>query len=107
LWTNVAFYTAVLIAANISCKPYAKLWDKTVPGTCNNNNAFDVATASYNFVSDFLILLLPQRIIWRLHLKLKKKIGIAVIFAIGLMYVTLLVVFTLFLSHRIPTLGIF
>ncbi|KAI1119778.1 hypothetical protein F5Y10DRAFT_259644 [Nemania abortiva] len=84
LWTNVVFYTAILISANATCKPYAKLWDKTLPGNCSDNNEFDVATASYNFLSDLLILLLPQRMIWRLHLKAKKKIGIAVIFAIGI-----------------------
>ncbi|KAI0868255.1 hypothetical protein GGS24DRAFT_506965 [Hypoxylon argillaceum] len=84
LWTNILFYTIVLIAANMSCKPYAKLWDKTLPGTCNDNNAFDVATATYNLLSDLLILLLPQRIIWRLHLQTKKKIGIAILFGIGI-----------------------
>lgn len=89
LWTNVFFYTAVLIAGNISCKPYEKLWDKTLPGTCNlNNNAFDVASAAFNVISDILILILPQNVIWRLHLELRKRIGIAVIFAIGLGYVT-------------------
>ncbi|KAI0914583.1 hypothetical protein F4823DRAFT_636026 [Ustulina deusta] len=84
LWTNVVFYTAILISANLTCKPYAKLWDKTLPGNCSDNNEFDVATASYNLISDVLILLLPQRMIWRLHLETKKKIGIAVIFAIGI-----------------------
>ncbi|KAI0555031.1 hypothetical protein F4679DRAFT_525800 [Xylaria curta] len=85
LWTNVVFYTVILISANLSCAPFAKLWDKTLPGNCStNNNAYDVATASYNFISDVLIFLLPQRIIWQLHLKTEKKIGIAIIFAIGI-----------------------
>ncbi|KAI1738411.1 hypothetical protein F4680DRAFT_450163 [Xylaria scruposa] len=86
LWTNVVFYAVILISANLSCMPFARLWDKTVPGNCsaNNNKAYGVAKASYNFISDFLIFLLPQRIIWRLHLKTKKKIRIAFIFAIGI-----------------------
>ncbi|KAI1173830.1 hypothetical protein F4777DRAFT_556457 [Nemania sp. FL0916] len=85
LWTNVVFYTAILIFANVACKPYAKLWDKTLPGTCIRNHSLEVATASYNLLSDFLILLLPQQRIWRLHLQLKKKIGVAVVFAIGIL----------------------
>ncbi|KAF2963675.1 hypothetical protein GQX73_g9912 [Xylaria multiplex] len=84
MWINVLFYTAIFIAGNTTCQPYAKLWDKTLPGTCSNNNAFDVATAIYNFISDFLILLLPQRVIWRLHLRTPKKFGIAIVFAIGI-----------------------
>ncbi|KAI0862763.1 hypothetical protein F4860DRAFT_110832 [Xylaria cubensis] len=85
LWTNVVFYTVIFICANLSCTPFARMWDKTVPGNCNaNHNAYDVTTASYNFISDVLIFLLPQRMIWRLHLKTKKKIGIAFIFAIGI-----------------------
>ncbi|RWA09087.1 hypothetical protein EKO27_g6021 [Xylaria grammica] len=84
LGTNVVFYTVILISANATCKPFAKLWDKTLPGDCSDNNAFDVATASYNFVSDVFILLLPQRLIWRLHLKTKAKVGIAFIFAVGI-----------------------
>ncbi|KAI0966394.1 hypothetical protein F4678DRAFT_449249 [Xylaria arbuscula] len=84
MWANVLFYTAIFIVGNTTCKPYAKLWDKTLPGTCNDNNAIDVATASYNFLSDFLILLLPQRVIWRLHLQTTKKFGIALVFAIGI-----------------------
>ncbi|KAI1110018.1 hypothetical protein F5Y14DRAFT_466145 [Nemania sp. NC0429] len=83
LWTNVLLYTVILITANITCKPFAKLWDKTLPGTCSDNNAFDVATATFNLLSDLLTLLLPQPVIWRLNLATKKKIGIAAIFAIG------------------------
>ena len=79
------FYVTVLIVGNVSCKPYAKLWDKTLPGNCRDNDTLDLATAPVGFVSDVLILLLPHRIIWRLHMSTRKKIGIALIFAIGIM----------------------
>ncbi|KAI0398142.1 hypothetical protein F5Y17DRAFT_412468 [Xylariaceae sp. FL0594] len=84
IWLNVIFYAAILIGANNSCRPFAKLWDKTLPGSCDDNNAFDVASAIYGFVSDTIILLMPHRVIWRLHMKMKKKIGIAIIFTIGI-----------------------
>ncbi|KAI1812314.1 hypothetical protein GGS20DRAFT_591748 [Poronia punctata] len=84
IWLNLVFYTAILIGGNISCKPYAKIWDKTVRGRCDNNDAFDVATAVYGFASDVIILLLPHRVIWRLQMKTKRKIGIAIIFTIGI-----------------------
>ncbi|KAI1779525.1 hypothetical protein F4818DRAFT_399593 [Hypoxylon cercidicola] len=85
LWINVMFYTSILIAGNTFCMPYAKLWDKTLPGTCRNGReAEDVATASFNLMSHLVILFLAQRNIWRLHLRTKKKIGVALIFAIGI-----------------------
>ncbi|KAI1275365.1 hypothetical protein F5Y07DRAFT_369840 [Xylaria sp. FL0933] len=84
IWVNLSFYTAILIWGNTSCKPYEKLWDKTLPGTCLKGDAFDIVTASYNGVSDILILLLPQRVIWKLRLNRKKKLGIALVFAVGL-----------------------
>ncbi|KAJ2989205.1 hypothetical protein NUW58_g3589 [Xylaria curta] len=91
LWVNLLFYTSMFVVGNTSCKPYAKLWDHTLPGTCANYNAFVfVSTAAYNFVSDLLILLLPQRIIWRLQLPTTKKVGLAVVFAIGIRSVVML-----------------
>lgn len=83
------FYTSILIAGNTFCRPYAKLWDKTLPGTCRNGRqAEDVATGSFNLVSHLVILILAQRNIWKLHLRTKKKIGVALIFAIGILYVS-------------------
>jgi hypothetical protein len=45
---------------------------------------------SFNLVSDIFILILPQRIIWRLNMSREKKIGIALMFAVGLMQVAFL-----------------
>ncbi|RYO83188.1 hypothetical protein DL762_006233 [Monosporascus cannonballus] len=87
LWINVAFYVTMLISGSLSCTPFERLWDPTVPGTCRNRKAYDVATASFSLVSDIFILLLPQRVIWKLRLRREKKIGIAVIFAVGVLYV--------------------
>ncbi|KAI1259674.1 hypothetical protein F5Y18DRAFT_442860 [Xylariaceae sp. FL1019] len=84
VWINLSFYTAILIWGNTSCKPYAKLWDKTLHGTCSTNSVYDIVTASYNVASDVFIFLLPQRVIWKLHLSYKKRVGIAIIFAVGL-----------------------
>ncbi|RYP01506.1 hypothetical protein DL764_006201 [Monosporascus ibericus] len=84
LWTNVVFYITMMISGSLSCTPFERLWDPTVPGTCRNRQAYDVATGSFSLVSDIFILLLPQRVIWKLRLRRQKKIGIAVIFAVGL-----------------------
>ncbi|KAI1764530.1 hypothetical protein GGR53DRAFT_308827 [Hypoxylon sp. FL1150] len=85
VWINVMFYASILIAGNSFCKPFAKLWDKTLPGTCRDGReAVDVASGSINLASHLVILVLAQRNIWRLHLRTKKKLGVALIFAVGI-----------------------
>ncbi|KAH8728259.1 hypothetical protein GQ44DRAFT_724771 [Phaeosphaeriaceae sp. PMI808] len=44
-----------------------------------------IASACVNFISDIVILLLPQKIIWGLHMSFSKKIGVAALFAAGLL----------------------
>ncbi|QKX53795.1 uncharacterized protein TRUGW13939_00875 [Talaromyces rugulosus] len=79
LWTNVLFYLSVAVAGNLICVPFERIWDKTVPGVCYNGRPLNMTLGSFNLVSDIFILILPQRIIWRLNMSREKKIGIALI----------------------------
>ena len=86
LWVNVLYYTAIVIASNLACTPREKIWDPTVPGgKCTNLKVSLVVSSTSNVVSDILILLLPQNIIWRLQMPLKRKIGVSLIFVVGIM----------------------
>ncbi|KAH9908494.1 hypothetical protein F4778DRAFT_717402 [Xylariomycetidae sp. FL2044] len=85
LWVNVLLYTTIVITILASCKPFARLWDMTIPGKCAaSREVIDVSTAVANLISDLVILVLPQRVIWKLQLKRQKKIGIAFIFLVGI-----------------------
>ncbi|KAI1394175.1 uncharacterized protein F4822DRAFT_39584 [Hypoxylon trugodes] len=84
LWVNILFYASVIIAGNVSCTPFAKQWDKTLPGTCRGRESVDVSTASFNLASDLLIMGLAQSVIWRLKIPTKKKLGVAFVFAVGI-----------------------
>jgi hypothetical protein len=64
--------------------PFERIWDKTVPGVCYNGRPLNLAIGIFNFISDVLILFLPQKLIWSLNMSMKRKIGIAVTFATGL-----------------------
>lgn len=44
-----------------------------------------LGSASVQVVIDFAMVLLPQRIIWSLHMNWKRKLGVSIIFAVGLM----------------------
>lgn len=85
LWINILFYVSALVAGNLICMPFQRIYDKTVPGYCWNGRPLNLAIGSFNVISDFLLLLLPQRAIWTLNMPTKKKAGIALIFAIGIM----------------------
>ncbi|KAI0465690.1 hypothetical protein F4859DRAFT_527824 [Xylaria cf. heliscus] len=88
LWVNVLFYFSIIIVANLICFPFALIWDKTLEGTCIDGKVIEVASAALNLTSDIIILVLPQRVIWNLQMKKKKKIGVSIIFAIGILAVT-------------------
>jgi hypothetical protein len=87
LGVNVLFYTACTIVEIFPCTPREKLWKFTLEGKCMDVTKVNIVSASINFMSDFIILLLPQKLIWRLHMSTSKKTGIASIFAVGLLYV--------------------
>jgi hypothetical protein len=85
LWINVLFYSASKIASNVSCIPHEAIWDKTIPDAkCLNERLLIVVVAALNSVSDLIILLLPQAVIWNLKMSFNKKLGVSVIFAMGL-----------------------
>ncbi|KAK6951113.1 hypothetical protein Daesc_007643 [Daldinia eschscholtzii] len=82
---NFLFYFSSEIAGNLSCIPFKRIWDKTVPGKCFDRNPLDLTTASVNVICDLFILLAPQKIIWGLHLTREKKIGVSIVYAIGIL----------------------
>lgn len=74
-----------LVLTNVSCTPYELNWDPLLPGNC----LFDfknltLASAIINFALDLVPLILPQRIIWGLNLSMTKKLGVSIIFLVGL-----------------------
>lgn len=81
------FYASLIIALNLSCTPYRRIWDKTVPGTCIDLKAINVAATATNIVLDIAILILPQRIIWKLKMSNAKKFGLSAVFAVGILWV--------------------
>ena len=82
---NFLFYTASIFAFAFSCSPRERIWDKNVPGHCISSFAIYTTTSIFNILSDFILLLLPIGFLWRLRMSGRKKRGMAVIFATGLL----------------------
>lgn len=84
---TVMFNCSIIIATSVSCSPRDKIWDKTTRGHCVDPRITLIISAVINVVLDLFILLLPQRTIWSLHMTKGKKIGVSLVFTIGVLYV--------------------
>ncbi|KAI1750015.1 hypothetical protein F4782DRAFT_511019 [Xylaria castorea] len=83
LGINVAFYLALLILANTICTPLEHTWDPLTEGHCNNGKLLLTVSAAVNSMSDLVIFILPQTVIWKLNMTQKQKLGCSIVFAIG------------------------
>ena len=81
------FYSVTLFVKVWECVPRARIWDKSIQGSCLDIPKILDISGSFNTVSDILILLIPVKAVWQLQMKKKKKAGIIAVFTVGLMYV--------------------
>ncbi|KAF2257906.1 hypothetical protein CC78DRAFT_481000 [Lojkania enalia] len=81
---DVCFHITGITILLLQCSPRRKIWQRTIAGRCLDAKRLYVGSASINFTSDVIILLLPQKVIWSLNTSRKKKIGIAFLFAAGI-----------------------
>lgn len=87
LLCNILYYTAIIIAENLTCIPRQRIWDPTITGgKCISAKNQLVSSSVINVMSDLMILALPQKIVWKLQLSKRKKLGVSLIFAIGILY---------------------
>ncbi|KAF2655020.1 hypothetical protein K491DRAFT_693317 [Lophiostoma macrostomum CBS 122681] len=83
---NVGFYISRMFVAIFECTPREKIWNKLyVGGSCVDDYKLHIATGFFNIFSDLVILFLPIRSLWRLQIPLRKKFGISLLFASGLL----------------------
>ncbi len=80
----VATALAFLLVTCLQCIPLRILWQLDFQnGHCINIPRMAFIGVIVNALTDVLVLCLPLPLIWRLHLPLRKKIGVTLIFASG------------------------
>ena len=88
IWLNFFYYTTYVFLAIFYCKPIKKGWSQqvypSIQGSCLNLHAIYLTGASINAASDLSIVVLPQLVIWHMQLSLKKRIGLCLVFLVGL-----------------------
>ncbi|KAI0411402.1 hypothetical protein F5X98DRAFT_380770 [Xylaria grammica] len=80
---NTLLYLATIIVTTFACIPRERIWRRYIPGTCIDLNAFNIFIATFHLLSDIIMLLLPQTIIWKLKLATKQKIAVSAVFSAG------------------------
>jgi hypothetical protein len=87
IWSNILFYGIGTIVEIFQCTPREKIWNPVYKGgNCPiNMTQHMIASLVINWVSDVVILILPQRVIWKLNISTAQKVGLSLLFAVGLL----------------------
>ncbi|RSL38151.1 hypothetical protein CEP53_015127 [Fusarium sp. AF-6] len=73
--------TLVLIFA---CKPVAKSWNPYMDGSCLAPGPSFTGYAVVTIVADIVVAVLPVPVLWKLEIRLSKKLGLIGIFGLGI-----------------------
>jgi hypothetical protein len=80
--------TGVFFAAIFQCWPIQYTWDKNIiGGSCFNQQAFYRYVSLPNIVTDFVILIMPMPLVWKLQTRLTHKLALTGVFLLGGLYV--------------------
>lgn len=74
------------VAVCLICRPVSYVWnqwDMEHVGHCGDVNALAFANAGVSIVLDIFTLIFPITQVWKLHLGLKKRIGVILMFSVG------------------------
>ncbi|KAL2817190.1 hypothetical protein BJX63DRAFT_386336 [Aspergillus granulosus] len=74
-----------MLLLNLQCRPYEAIWKFWIPSKCYPLPIVMLTSASVQVVTDISMFLLPQKIIWSLHMTWRKKVGVSVIFGVGIL----------------------
>lgn len=86
LWTHVVAYVANTFFEIFKCDPRAKAWDDTiVGGKCLDIDAVHFTSAAVNLASDILLVAIPQLIIWRMQMPVRRRWAVSSIFLVALL----------------------
>ncbi|KAK1998617.1 CFEM domain-containing protein [Colletotrichum falcatum] len=84
---NLLAFVAYTTTTVFLCQPISYFWTgwaKETEGRCINLNAFAEGNGAFNVIMDVWMLILPLSQVYNLNMKLKKKLGVMLMFGIGI-----------------------
>ncbi|PWY75502.1 plasma membrane Pth11-like protein [Aspergillus heteromorphus CBS 117.55] len=73
-----------VIATIFQCIPVRASWIKSLPKHCVNNSSFRWSWAGYNTIMDIWVCLMPLPVLAQLQLDRPRKVGVMLVFCMGL-----------------------
>ncbi|PWY92296.1 hypothetical protein BO70DRAFT_402186 [Aspergillus heteromorphus CBS 117.55] len=81
----LVWYIAFQTTATFQCTPIYHDWTKkATEGKCIDFVPFVITLAATNLCTDVILLILPTREIWKLQIPTGKKIGLSIVFTLGI-----------------------
>lgn len=82
---NTILYLSSIVGTATLCIPHEAIWYPWVKGTCIDRNALAIVGSAFNIVIDLIILVLPQPIIWKLQMTTQRRLGVSLVFSVGVL----------------------
>lgn len=67
------------------CRPFSYNWNKDQQGTCGNLVAAFISIAATDITVDAIIIALPMPWLWGLQMATRTKVGLTLVFALGVL----------------------
>ena len=85
---NIIWCIIFTVGLVFASKPTAYFWDHAIRNAKGVNEIpFGIGISVANVITDFIVLILPVPILWKLQMKKEKKIAVTAIFLLGGLYV--------------------
>ncbi|KAE8387368.1 hypothetical protein BDV23DRAFT_186402 [Aspergillus alliaceus] len=83
--TIIVIPTPILVFLYLfGCQPVAKAWNATIDGGhCVDRLSIMLASSVLNVITDFLMIIAPIPLIWKLNMRIWQKLGVALMFFLG------------------------
>ncbi|KUJ23923.1 uncharacterized protein LY89DRAFT_726973 [Mollisia scopiformis] len=86
VWIAIHFFT-FFFTILVQCTPIALVYNHALTGHCLNAHAIILAAAILVMVEDIILIILPLPLIWKLNVKLSRKLAISLVMSVGLVAV--------------------
>ncbi|PYI25962.1 hypothetical protein BP00DRAFT_357175 [Aspergillus indologenus CBS 114.80] len=80
---NIAWSISTILMIFLTCSPIEKNWMPDRPGTCIDTKSLWLGFGTPDLIIDVLVLLLPLPMLWKLHLRLMRRLLLAGVFTCG------------------------
>ncbi|KAH7418087.1 hypothetical protein BKA64DRAFT_187790 [Cadophora sp. MPI-SDFR-AT-0126] len=81
----IAWAISVVLETFLLCRPLTFNWNPTIEGgVCGDRNTVYVSAGALNVVTDFMVMALPIPHILKLQLHWRRKVGLVIMFSLGL-----------------------